>query len=102
MMDAHRGEYLRRRELLVSFHHYLVVGDSFVLLIAKDGDHIKSRAARQGCSDKFNRLGSGLAGGIVNQNVMATSRFHLELALIRKCKSYFALDHRSSLFRYAG
>src|ERR1039458_9488532 len=82
-MNADLGEDLRRVWRLVGFDLDFVAANLLTLL-AQDVDDIECRASREGYGDEFDGLRPGIAGCIVNQEVMSGTAGSYELAMIAK------------------
>jgi hypothetical protein len=93
--QANGGKYLRRPLGLVRFDKNLIACQFLVMFLAKHGDDIKGGAASQRYGDQFDGLGAGCARGVVQNDVMAATRFRDELTLGFQslCESYFCCDH---------
>jgi hypothetical protein len=80
VVNAYLREDLRRSRRLVGFDLDFVAGD-LLALVAQDADDVE-RAARQGQSDQFDGLGAGVAGGVVNEEMVSSTAGRYELAII--------------------
>jgi len=93
-MNANLGEDLRRIRRLVGFHLHFVARDLLALL-AQDADDVERRAAREGDGDEFDRLRSGVAGCVVDEEMVAGTASSNELPMIAEGLSqrYACRDH---------
>jgi hypothetical protein len=74
---------------LIGFDSHFVTSHLLVVLLAEDGHNVERRATGQAGGYQFNRLWAGTSGGIVQQQVMATSGLGDKLALLLKWLSQF-------------
>ena len=88
VMNANLGEDLRRIGSLVSLDLYFV-SRYLLALLAQDVDDVEGGASGQGDGNQFDRLGAGIAGRIVDQQMMSGTAGGYELAM-----SAFRLESR--------
>ena len=94
VVNAHLSEDLWRIGRLVGFHSDFVAGNLLTLL-AQDADDVERRTARQGDGDQFDGFCPGIAGGVVNQEVVSGTAGGYELAMSAEGlgQSYAGRDH---------
>src|SRR3974390_3710049 len=72
VVDAQLSEYVRRIGPLVGLDLHFV-GSYLLALLAQDANHVEGGASGQPDGDQLNRLGPGVAGRVVDEEVVSAA-----------------------------